>query len=219
MYHVINYNIGSGSRTIIAQQVNSSTNSENFFLLHLSKTEQENPLKAIKEFFESNYSLPTASIALEDMALKVAYDIPAQSWKREEEVIFFILQFSRLIEAAFMIKNESCPDFKVDKITKENMIPKHILSKSENLEAILPYLPNSQDPQDSKDPSLNLQILFFDTPIQELLDTFKAWGKCVSSGLKLDKTFQWNSHLDLKIFTAILEACHLIYVRGQKAEK
>lgn len=216
MNNVVNYNIGNGSRTIIASEVNSSTTVQVFIPQHLSKEEQQNPLQVFSQFFEKDYPLPKSKTAIEDMALKVAYNIPPLSWKVKEQSIYFILQFSRLLEAAYLIRNESSPNWKVEKICKENMIPREVLSKDRKLETILPYLLYSHDPQDSKDPCLNLQAIFFDTPIHELLDTFKTWGKCVSANLKVDKTQHWNSHLDLRIFTIILESCHLIYVRSQK---
>ncbi|SFT94983.1 hypothetical protein SAMN04489724_2905 [Algoriphagus locisalis] len=215
MNNVTNYNIGNGSRTIIASEVNTYTTVQLFIPQHLSKEEQQNPIQVFSQFFEKEYPLPRAKMAIEDMALKVAYDIPPLSWKVKEESIYFILQFSRLLEAAYLIRNESRPCWKVEKISKENMVPKEVLNKGRKLETIFPYILNSHDPQDAKDPCLNLQVLFYDTPIQELLDTFKTWGKCVSANLKVDKTHHWNSHLDLRIFTIILESCHLIYVRSQ----
>jgi len=93
--------------------------------------------------------------------------------------------------------------------------PQTNLDKGRDLEAITPYLPHSHDPQDSKDPSLNLQILFYDTSILELLESFKGLGDLVSSDRKADMTQRWKSHLDLIIFVLILESCHLIYVRSQ----
>ena len=216
MNNVTSYNIGNGSRTIIASEVNTYATVQVFIPQHLSKEEQKNPVQVLSQFFEKDYPLPKAKMAIEDMALKVAYDILPLSWKVKEQSIYFIIQFSRLLEAAYLIRNESRSCWKVGKISKENMVPKEVLNKDRKLETILPYLLYSHDPQDSKDPCLNLQALFFDTPIQELLDTFKTWGKCVSANLKVDKTQHWNSHLDLRIFTIILESCHLIYVRSQK---
>ena len=213
--NITNYNIGNGSRTIIASEVNTYTTVYVFIPQHISKEEEQNPLQVFSQFFKKEYPLPRAKMALEDMALKVAYDILPLSWKVKEQSIYFILQFSRLLEAAYLIRNESRTCWKVERISKENMVPKEVLNKGRKLETIFPYLLNSHDPQDSKDPCLNLQALFFDTPIQELLDTFKTWGKCVSANLKVDKTQHWNSHLDLRIFTIILESCHLIYVRSQ----
>ncbi|MFC5625659.1 hypothetical protein [Algoriphagus winogradskyi] len=215
MNYVTNYNIGNGSRTIIASEVNTYTTVQLFIPQHLSKEEEQNPIQVFSQFFETEYPLPKAKIAIEDMALKVAYDIPPLSWNVKEQSIYFIIQFSRLLEAAYLIRNESKICWKVEKISKENMVPKKVLNKGRNLETIFPYLLNSHDPQDCKDPCLNLQAIFFDTPIQELLDTFRTWGKCVSANLKVDKTQLWNSHLDLRIFTIILESSHLIYVRSQ----
>lgn len=215
MYHVTNYNIGNGSRTIVENQIKVSSEPKNFVPQHLSKEELQNPLNVFAQFFKGQYSLPVARTALGDIELKAVYDITGNFWKRKEDSILFIIQFSRLMEAAFLIRNEGYPACRAEKLTKENMIPKEILDRGRDLETIVPFLPHSHDPQDSKDPCLNLQILFYDTPIQELLDSFKALGDLVSFNLKVDPSKREKFHLDLKIFVLLLETCHLIYVRSQ----
>ncbi|MFL0684974.1 MAG: hypothetical protein ACJLTB_17460 [Algoriphagus aquaeductus] len=214
MYHVTNFNIGKDSRTIVENQIIVSSEPKDFVPKHLSKDELQNPIKVIMQFFQDHYPLPMARTALGDMELKGVYDITGNFWKRREDSILFIIQFSRLIEAAYLIRNEGYSTCKVEKLSKENMIPKEILAEGNDFEIILPFLPLSHDPQDSKDPCLNLQILFYDTPMHKLLDSFKALGDLVSIDQKLDMTKRWKFHLDLKIFVLILESCHLIYVRS-----
>lgn len=214
MYLVTNYNIGKDSRTIIQNEVNLASAQKEFIPQHLSKEEFQNPLKVITQFFKDHYSLPMARTALDDFELKAVHDITGNFWKRREDSILFIIQFSRLIEAAYLIRNEGYSTCKVEKLSIENMVPKEILSKGSDLEVIVPFLPHSHDPQDSKDPCLNLQILFYDTPMHKLLDSFKALGDLVSVDQKADITKRWKFHLDLKIFVLILESCHLIYVRS-----
>lgn len=215
MYHVTNYNIGNGSRTIVENQINVSAEPKDFISQHLSKDELQNPLIVVNQFFQDHYPLPMARTALGDIELKAVYDVTGNFWKRKEDSILFIIQFSRLMEAAYLIRNEGYPACKVEKLSKENMIPKGILAEGRDLEAIVPYLPHSHDPQDSKDPCLNLQIIFYDTPMQKLLESFKGLGDLVSFNHKADMSKRWKSHLDLKIFVLILESCHLIYVRSQ----
>jgi hypothetical protein len=215
MYQVTNYNIGNGSRTIVENQIKVSSEPKSYIPQHLSNDELQNPLKVFTQFFQAHYSLPMARMALSDIELKAVHDINGDFWKRKEDSILFILQFSRLMEAAYLIRNEAYPACKVEKLSKENMIPKEILDKGRDLETIVPFLPHSHDPQDSKDPCLNLQILFYDTSIQELLDSFKTVGDLVSFNHKADMDQRWKSHLNLQTFVLILEACHLIYVRSQ----
>lgn len=215
MYHVTNYNIGKDSRTIVENQIKVSSEPKDFVSQHLSKEEFQNPLKVITQFFQDHYPLPMARTALGDIELKAVYDINGNFWKRKEDSILFIIQFSRLMEAAYLIRNEGYPACKVERLSKENMIPKEILATGRDLETMVPFLPHSHDPQDSKDPCLNLQILFYDTPIMELLDSFKALGDLVSSNRKVDLSKRWKSYLDLNVFVLILESCHLVYVRTQ----
>ncbi len=212
---VTNYNIGKDSWTIVENQIKVSSEPKEFVPQHLSKEEIQNPLDVFAQFFKGQYSLPMARMALSDIELKAVYDITGNFWKRKEDSILFILQFSRLLEAAYLIRNEGYSACRVEKLSKENMIPKEILDKGRDLETMVPFLPHSHDPQDSKDPCLNLQILFYDTPIQELLDSFKALGDLVSFNRKVDLSKRWKSHLDLKTFVLILESCHLVYVRTQ----
>ncbi|GAB3221294.1 hypothetical protein J0A67_06905 [Algoriphagus aestuariicola] len=215
MYQVTSYTIGNGSRTIIENQINLSPEQKIFIPQHLSKDELQNPLKVFSQFFKDHFPLPMARMALGDIELKAVYDVTDNFWKSKEDSILFIIQFSRLIEAAYLIRNEGYPACKVEKLSKENMIPKEILAEGNDFETIVPFLPFSHDPQDSKDPCLNLQILFYDTPMHKLLESFKGLGDLVLSDRKADMTQRWKSHLDLKIFVLILEACHLIYVRSQ----
>ena len=215
MYQVTNYNIGSGSRTIVENQINLSSEPKDFVPQHLSNDEHQNPLKVLSQFFQDHYPLPMARTALGDIELKAVYDVTGNFWEKKEDSILFIIQFSRLMEAAYLIRNEGYAACKVEKLSMENMIPKDILAKGRDLETIVPYLPYSHDPQDSHDPCLNLQTLFYDTSMHKLLQSFKGLGDLVSSDRKADMSQGWKSHLDLKIFVLILEICHLIYVRSE----
>ncbi|WP_439490641.1 hypothetical protein [Algoriphagus sp.] len=215
MYNVVNYNIGNGSRTIIASQVNSSIDQGAFASQHLSTAECQNPLKAILNFFELSYSLPVARLCLEELSLNAGYDMPVEFWERKEEVISFILDFSRLIEASYLIRNEARAEWKVKKVSKGNLIPIEILQKGRTLDTILAHLPMSRNPKDSLDPILNLRIVFFDAPLHELLESFKAWGRCAMEDQKSSKEIKWSSHINKMVLDVILDACHLIYVRSQ----
>ena len=106
MYQVTSYNIGNGSRTIIENQINLSPEQKIFIPQHLSKDEVQNPLKILSQFFKDHFPLPMARTALGDIELKAVYEVTGNFWKRKEDSILFIIQFSRLMEAAYLIRNE-----------------------------------------------------------------------------------------------------------------
>lgn len=215
---VINYNFGSNSRTIFANEV-ISLNQPRVFTSLLSEEEKLNPLVPIQEFFHNNYPIPESRHLLHLICLRATVKGVVQDEKSKDEMLIFSKHFKKLMEASFWVTKKDPTSFTVKVIKKDNLIPKHVLDRSRRVRNIQAYFPSSSDPVDSYDPIQNIIMMLTESSAEELILTFDQ----ISNHAVFNRSASFKFHQDLllnfMIFNVILDSAHLIYVRTYKHSK
>lgn len=169
------------------------------------------PLDYILHFFTDRYTIYEAHYLLEMLSLSVKGKIRVAYWDPQEGANGFVNDFSRLLNAAYNIRNEPPPKLSPDEPDRETETRtswaeiSHLLPETNNL---IPEI----------DPWHYLQIIFEKYDLSHLLNLIQHWGLTTFRDTEIPWNITKNHFTDDLIMNLILDCCHQIYVRNSKKE-
>ncbi|WP_192348977.1 hypothetical protein [Algoriphagus sp. Y33] len=169
------------------------------------------PLDYILHFFKDRYTIYEAHYLLETLSLSVKGEIRVAYWDPQEGANVFVNDFSRLLHAAYLIRNEPSAEPLADQANRKT-------ETGTRRTEIFPFLPETNRLMQEIDPWHFLRIIFEKYPLPDLLYVIWHWGSANSKEAEITKNISKNHNMDDAILNLILDCCGQIYVRNSKKD-
>ncbi|MCE7053122.1 hypothetical protein LZF95_00445 [Algoriphagus sp. AGSA1] len=169
------------------------------------------PLDYILHFFKDRYTIYEAHYLLETLSLSVKGKSSVAYWDPQEGVNVFVNDFSRLLHAAHLIRNEPSVEPLVGQANRKTETGSHPTET-------FPFLPETNRLMPEIDPWHFLRNIFEKYSLPDLLYLILHWGSSTSKDAEIPRNISENHNMDDAILNLILDCCGQIYARNSKKD-